>query len=352
MMENGGEVKTMILAGDIGGTKTLLGLFDAVPARPRPVVVRSFGTLDYPDLPTMIAEFLTHDDAADARASHGAIESACFGVAGPVVDETVKVTNVPWFVDARRVATSLGIARVALLNDLEALAYAVPALRESETHVLQEGEALRGGNIGLIAAGTGLGQALLHNIDGHFVPSASEAGHADFAARTEREIALTRDLTGALRPRGRRACGVRPRAGQHPPRRPSRAVRGSGGSVVARCAPPPFRPPHWSGDAPAAWRRSTCSSRRTAPKSGNLALRAVSTGGLYHRRRDRAEDSAVADDRRLHARVPGEAAARPDAARHAGQGDPERRVGIARRRGLRGGSALIQHSLSLVLTHR
>ena len=75
------------------------------------------------------------------------------------------------------------MARVSLLNDLEALAHAVPVLRESETHVLQEGEAMRGGNIGLIAAGTGLGQALLHNVDGRFLPSASEAGHADFAAR-------------------------------------------------------------------------------------------------------------------------------------------------------------------------
>jgi glucokinase len=270
----------MILAGDIGGTKTLLGLFDAVPARPRPVVVRSFGTLDFPDLPTMIAEFLTHGDAAGARASHGAIESACFGVAGPVVDETVKVTNVPWFVDARRVATALGIARVALLNDLEALAHAVPALRESETHVLQEGEALRGGNIGLIAAGTGLGQALLHNIDGHFVPSASEAGHADFAARTEREIALTRDLTGRY---GRADV-------EH-------VVSGRGLVNIHRVAhhePCAAAVDLSSPDAPAAISTAALERRCAGcvetldmfieaygAESGNLALRAVSTGGLY-----------------------------------------------------------------------
>src|SRR5471030_2354382 len=185
----------MLLAGDIGGTKTLLGLFDALPARPRPLLVRAFGTLDYADLQTMIAEFLKEPIEGQARATHVAIESACFGVAGPVTDETVKVTNVPWLVNGRLVAAALGLQRVELLNDLEALAHAVPVLRESETHVLQEGEALRGGNIGLIAAGTGLGQALLHNIGGRFVPSASEAGHADFAARTEREIAITRDLT-------------------------------------------------------------------------------------------------------------------------------------------------------------
>src|SRR5438034_10709701 len=180
----------MLLAGDIGGTKTLLGLFDSASARPRPVTVRSFGTLDYDDLPTMIATFLKEGGATPAG-----IDMACFGVAGPVIDETAKLTNVPWFVDGRRVATVFGIGRVILLNDLEAMAWAVPVLRESEVHVLQDGEALRGGNIALIAAGTGLGQALLHNVDGRFVPSPSEAGHADFAARTEREITLVRDLT-------------------------------------------------------------------------------------------------------------------------------------------------------------
>ena len=280
MMENGREVKTMILAGDIGGTKTLLGLFDAIPARPRPVLVRSFGTLDHPDLPTMIAEFMKLKEGVEARRTHGAIESACFGVAGPVVDDTVKVTNVPWFVDARLVAAALGIPGVALLNDLEALAHAVPVLRESETHVLQDGEALRGGNIGLIAAGTGLGQALLHNIDGRFVPSASEAGHADFAARTEREIALTRDLTGRY---GRADV-------EH-------VVSGRGLVNIHRVAhrqPCAAAVDLASHDAPAAI--STAALERRCPgcaetldlfveaygaEAGNLALRSVSTGGLY-----------------------------------------------------------------------
>jgi glucokinase len=280
MMENGSEVKTMILAGDIGGTKTLLGLFDAAPARPRPIVVRSFGTLDYPDLQTMIAEFLKQPDASEQEVAHGGIESACFGVAGPVVDETVKVTNVPWFVDARRVAAALGIARVALLNDLEALAHAVPALRESETHVLQEGEALRGGNIGLIAAGTGLGQALLHNVNGRFLPSASEAGHADFAARTEREIALTRALTTRYGRAdvehvvsGRGLINIHPVAHQQPC---------TGGVDLD------------SHDAPAAISSAAVERRCSGcvetmdmfvdaygAEAGNLALRAVSIGGLY-----------------------------------------------------------------------
>ncbi len=180
----------MILAGDIGGTKTLLGVFVAAPARPRPVFVRSYGTLDFDDLSVMIAQFLR-----DGETGPDAIERTCFGVAGPVMDEAAHLTNVPWRVDARRVAADFKFRGVSLLNDLEAMGYAVPVLRESEVHVLQEGEALRGGNIALIAAGTGLGQALIHNVNGRFVPSASEGGHADFAARTEREIALVRDLT-------------------------------------------------------------------------------------------------------------------------------------------------------------
>jgi glucokinase len=266
----------MILAGDIGGTKTLLGLFDAAPARPRPLAVCSFGTLDHPDLQTMIAAFLKQHGNNAA----GEIEAACFGVAGPVIDETVRVTNVPWFVDARKVASALHVRRVVLLNDLEALAHAVPVLREAETHVLQEGEALRGGSIGLIAAGTGLGQAMLHNIDGRFVPLASEAGHADFAARTEREIALVRDLTARY---GRADV-------EH-------VISGRGLVNLHRVA---HRAPCTGGvdleshDAPAAISTAALELRCAGcietldmfveaygAEAGNLALRTVSTGGLF-----------------------------------------------------------------------
>jgi glucokinase len=179
----------MLLAGDIGGTKTLLGLFDPEPVRPRALVVRSFSTLDYQDLPSMIQAFL-----ADGEAPRGAVERACFGVAGPVLGDSATLTNVPWRVEARGVAAVFRITRVHLLNDLEAMAWSIPVLREAEVQVLQEGVARRGGNIALIAAGTGMGQALLHRVEDRFVPSASEGGHADFAARTEREITIVRDL--------------------------------------------------------------------------------------------------------------------------------------------------------------
>ena len=104
----------MILAGDIGGTKTLLGVFDAAPVRPRPAFVRSYGTLDFDELSVMIAEFFR-----DAETRPDAIDRACFGVAGPVMDEAAQLTNVPWRVDARRVAGDFRFRGVSLLNDLE-----------------------------------------------------------------------------------------------------------------------------------------------------------------------------------------------------------------------------------------
>ncbi len=190
MKQNEQQVKRMLLAGDIGGTKTLLGLFETgTGARPRRVAVRAFGTIDYDDLSSMIAQFLAGESV---RAND--IEGACFGVAGPVLDEAATLTNVPWKVDARRVMAKFHLEHVTLLNDLQAMAYSVTVLEASEMHVLQDGTPRAGGNIALIAAGTGLGEALLHNVAGQFIPSPSEGGHADFPARNEKEVTLLRDL--------------------------------------------------------------------------------------------------------------------------------------------------------------
>src|SRR5947207_5721975 len=181
----------MILAGDIGGTNTRLGLFEPVRPRPRQRASRVFATLDFPDLPSMIGAFLQA-----ASIDRATIDRACFGVAGPVVGDAARLTHVPWRIDGQAVAKAFGLERVRILNDLVALAYAVPVLDDSELHTLQRGEPIRGGNIALVAAGTGLGIALLHAVEGRLIPSPSEGGHADFAARTEREIALLHDLTG------------------------------------------------------------------------------------------------------------------------------------------------------------
>ncbi len=138
----------------------------------------------------MTSKFL-REVGADA----GSIERACFGAAGPVVDGVAELTNAPVRVDAASIAHDTAIARVLLLNDLEALAYAVPVLSPDEVHVLQEGRARPGGAIAVIAAGTGLGEASLFTIDGRLVARASEGGRADFAARTDREIVVLRELT-------------------------------------------------------------------------------------------------------------------------------------------------------------
>ncbi|HEX7085059.1 MAG TPA: glucokinase [Vicinamibacterales bacterium] len=180
----------MLLAGDVGGTKTLLGLFSRAPNRPVPVAVETLSTPDYDGLVPMIRDFLRRQPGGEPR-----IEAACFGVAGPVLDEAATLTNVPWRVDGRAVAVAFGLGRVRLLNDLVAIAHSIPVLQPDELHVLQPGTPNLAGNAALLAAGTGMGQSFLFNDGRHLVPAPSEAGHADFAARTPREWQLVEWLT-------------------------------------------------------------------------------------------------------------------------------------------------------------
>ncbi len=197
MMENGPEVnmdlERPLLAGDVGGTKTQLGLFE--PGRTRPVqrVVREFVTTDYPDLTAVISAF-----AADPEVRGTEPGSACFGVAGPVLGDTAQLTNVDFTINAPAISQAFAIPRVSLINDLVAMAWAVPLLTDDEVAVLQEGTPDPDANMALIAAGTGLGQALLHRVGDRFIPSPTEAGHADWAARTERDISILRGLTERL----------------------------------------------------------------------------------------------------------------------------------------------------------
>jgi glucokinase len=180
----------LVLAGDVGGTKTLLGLFERAEGRPVRVHARPYATLDFDALPDMIRAFLGECGTPPEQ-----IGVACFGAAGPVIDGAAELTNVPWRVDTHDVGRAFAFESIYLLNDLQSMAYSVSVLNDSELLVLQDGTPTPAGNIAIIAAGTGLGEALLHNIGGRRIPSPSEGGHADFAARTEREIALTRDLT-------------------------------------------------------------------------------------------------------------------------------------------------------------
>lgn len=180
----------MLLAGDIGGTNTRLGLFAPDTPRPAPLSVRTYETGDFPTLESMAAAFL-----ADAGTAPASLSGAAFGVAGPVVHGRATLTNADWQIDAGRVGEALGLPAVRLLNDLLAMAHAVPVLTPDELRTLQNGEANPDGNVSLIAPGTGLGEALLVRTSGALVPSPSEGGHADFAPRTTREIGLLSYLT-------------------------------------------------------------------------------------------------------------------------------------------------------------
>lgn len=179
----------MLLAGDLGGTKTQLGLFRPHGGRPELLDVREYTTLDYPSLSAMVSTFL---GATGTRPTE--VQFACVGVAGPNVKQVARLTNVPWLIDGRELMASTGIRRAWILNDVEAMAYGVPALRADELQILQGGEFNADGNACLMAAGTGLGQAILVRQHGRLVPSPSEGGHTDLGARTSRELALVQFL--------------------------------------------------------------------------------------------------------------------------------------------------------------
>jgi glucokinase len=190
--------KGVLLAADVGGTKTLLGLFEEAAERPKSIEVGEFVTLDYDGLVPMIREFLKAEGVESK-----AIAATSFGVAGAITDQVARLTNVPWLVDGEAIAQAASLGHVHILNDLQAMAYAVSVLEPSELEYLQQGVAQAGGNAAVIAAGTGLGEAFLLNVDGRFLPGSSEGGHADWGARTPREIEL---LAAIVRVYGR--CSV------------------------------------------------------------------------------------------------------------------------------------------------
>ena len=172
----------MVLAGDIGGTKTNLGLFHLGKKRPVPKVIRTYASRETSSLLSILEKFLERHPVA--------IAGACFGVAGPVKNGRCKTTNLPWDVSERKLQNRFGWDRVRLINDLTATAYAIPLLTGRELFSLNQGRRSKGENLGLIAPGTGLGMALMVWKDGSYVPVASEGGHSDFAPQNKTEMAL------------------------------------------------------------------------------------------------------------------------------------------------------------------
>jgi glucokinase len=180
----------MILAGDVGGTKTNIGLFEVVEGVPRLLRAERFRSAEYPGMAALLNAFLAHDPGVR-------IEAACFGVPGVVLENRASTVNLSWEIDGALVAQAAGLPRLLLINDLVATAEGIPLLREDETVVLQAGMPDVPGHAGnrvLIAAGTGLGMSLLPRFGDQWVPVPSEGGHADFAPRNEEEIGLLRYL--------------------------------------------------------------------------------------------------------------------------------------------------------------
>lgn len=178
--------RKLVLAGDIGGTKTELALFSVHGEKLRSESQKQFPSKRYSGLIPVLQDFLGNNRPA--------LDAACFGIAGPVVDGKVRTTNLPWMIDVEDLRRVLKITAVDLLNDLEAAAYGIFTLENDELFTLNEGAMRHSGNKALIAAGTGLGQAILYDDGRQYHPLATEAGHADFAPRNEIEIELLRYL--------------------------------------------------------------------------------------------------------------------------------------------------------------
>lgn len=175
-----------ILAGDIGGTKTSLGIFSMGKRRPLMKAFKSYSSREYRGLEEIIKTFLSQNRYL--------VKKACFGVAGPVNKGICKTTNFPWTVNASKIKKIFVMEDVRLINDLSAMAAAVPYLTGSELHVINHARPEKNGNISIIAPGTGLGQALLIYSEKAYIPVPSEGGHVDFAPNNALEAGLLRFL--------------------------------------------------------------------------------------------------------------------------------------------------------------
>jgi glucokinase len=181
----------MIIAGDVGGTKTRLALVSPDSGPRRFLAEQEYHSQDFPGLQPIVEDFL---------AKHGAeATSACFDVAGPVIDGHAHLTNLPWNLDETILARDLKLRHVSLLNDLKAIAHAVPHLLPEETAVINAGRAVQHSAIGVLAPGTGLGEAFLIWTGEGYMACQSEGGHTDFAPTNQVQAGLWAFLTDRFR---------------------------------------------------------------------------------------------------------------------------------------------------------
>ncbi|MEM7554416.1 MAG: glucokinase [Cyanobacteria bacterium P01_A01_bin.84] len=180
---------TLLLAGDIGGTKTILRLVETSDSDSVGKILceERYSSQDFPDLVPIVQQFLK-------TAKADIPEKACFAIAGPVVNNTAKLTNLVWFLDTERLQNELGISHVALINDFAAVGYGILGLKADDICTLQGGKHNSESPIGIIGAGTGLGQGFLIKHGDKYQIFPSEGGHADFAPRNELEFQLLKYL--------------------------------------------------------------------------------------------------------------------------------------------------------------
>lgn len=271
------SLQKLLLAGDIGGTKTVLALYGPAIGPYDAIAQATFPSRDYPSLEAIVAEFLRDRDISPCRAS--------LGIAGPVAQGRVQATNLPWIVDERDFGAWLG-APVRLLNDLAAVAHAVPYLRPQDLATLNAGQAVAQAPMGVIAPGTGLGEAFLVWSDGAYRPFASEGGHADFAPNT----ALESDLLSYLRSRQGHVSYEDVCSGRGLPnlyaflRDSGRQAEPDWLKAELANAPDPTRVivrAGVEGQAGIAVVALELFRDILAAEAGNLALRALASGGVY-----------------------------------------------------------------------
>jgi glucokinase len=270
----------MLLVGDIGGTKTALAVVSAAVGPRAPLAQATFPSADYPSLEAVVREFLSTIEFP--------IERAAFAVAGPVIAGRSKITNLPWLVDTEVLRQTLHLPAVHLLNDLEAIAAAIPILQPADLHTLNTGTPVAEGAMGVVAPGTGLGEAFLTWNGTRYDAHPCEGGHADFAPTTEIEVGL---LQGLLRRYKHvsveRVCSGSGlpniynylRDSHYAPETPEVAAQLAEADdptpVIVQAALDPV--------APCGLCRATLDTFISilGAEAGNLALKVLSTGGLY-----------------------------------------------------------------------
>ncbi len=270
----------MLIAGDIGGTKTDLAIYSHESGPHAPLAQAQFRSADYPSLQAMVLEFLARVTMPVAVGS--------FAVAGPVVDGHVRTTNLPWTMDEGSIARDLKLRSVHLRNDLEAVAAAVPVLQPADLVTLNEGQPVAKGAIAIIAPGTGLGESFLTWDGTRYVPHSSEGGHSDFAPTDERQLRLLQYLLRRFEHVGvERVCsgiGVPNiyeflRDAEKIPETPEVARALASAQDRTKAIVNMGTDPH----SPSKLCRTTVDTLTDilAGEAGNLALKVLATGGVY-----------------------------------------------------------------------